>query len=547
MSSSPTGTTIAEAISNLAHAGAAGGFTFQDAAGAEQAVTWRELEQRTALLAAGLRARGLGQGDVLGLMLAAPADFVMTFLAAARAGIIPVPLYPPPAVGASADACARTARILATAGARSLLADTGALAALAGLEAACPGLQLLPGLASLPAAAAAPLPAISPDDIAFLQFTSGSVSEPKGVVVTHRTLAANCAGIAQVLEMQAGRDVGVSWLPLYHDMGLVGFVMTPLFTGVSSVLIPTARFLRRPSAWFEALHRHRGTITFCAPFALSLIMRRWSASDGGRWDLSGLRILGLGAEPINAATVRDFLQTVAPHCGLPPHAVTTGYGMAEATLAMSMKRHGDTLTTHRGALEQISCGPAIPGHEICVRGPAGEPLPAGQEGELCFRGPSVSGGYFRDPAATALSFNGGWLSTGDLGYLRDGEVYVTGRIKDLIIINGRNLHPQSLEWTVSRGEGIRTGHVVAFSRPGLATEELVIVLEKTAAKAPEQVVDGVHRRVAAEHGVEVAEVLLLPPGTLPKTSSGKLQRRRARQLYLDGRLGPTPSPTELRS
>jgi fatty-acyl-CoA synthase len=367
--------------------------------------------------------------------------------------------------------------------------------------------------------------ATAASDIAFLQYTSGSTGDPKGVAVSHGAVAANCRGIAAALELDAERDVALSWLPLYHDMGLVGFVMTPLFSGVSSVLMPTSSFLRRPLSWLETIERHRATITFCPPFALALAMKQHERRPTHA-RLESLRVLGIGAEPISADLVRAFHAAFAAQ-GLSPGSLTTAYGMAEATVAVSIKRHPDGLQP----AERPSCGAALPGHELAIRDPEdGHALAAGEPGEIWFRGPSLGSGYYLNERASREVFENGWLRTGDLGCIVGGELFVTGRLKDLVIVNGRNYEPQAFEWSVAELPGVRAGHVVACSRPGWQSEELVVLLEAAGADDAE-LGQQVCRRIAERHGLQVAEVRVLPPGTLPKTSSGKLRRRLARERY----------------
>jgi fatty-acyl-CoA synthase len=525
--------TIDEALKRAA-ALPSGGFTFVDANQQECVVSWPELERQTRELARGLVALGLRAGDVLGLMTPDPRELVLGFLAAARSGVIPLPLYPPPPLTDGKSALEPATVVLRASRASALLVAAALPEAAQLLEAQVEGLRVVRGLAEVPSAPQLELAPVVAEDTAFLQYTSGSTAAPKGVAVSHRALAANCAGIARELELRAGVDIALSWLPLYHDMGLVGFVLTPLFHGVSCVLMPTAGFLRRPLSWLAAVEKHRATITFCAPFALALVLRalerRWAAHD-----LSSLRVVGIGAEPIEPELVRGFWSRLA-ESGLAEQALTTAYGMAEATVAISIKRHRQGLQTSRlgaAARELPSCGAPLAGHELSVRALDGTALSPGAEGEVWFRGPSLSSGYHRDPAQTQQVFAGGWLRTGDLGCLLDGELYVTGRLKDLVILNGRNYAPQPFEATAAAVPGVRPGHVVAFSRPGSQSEELVILLEVSAAP-PSDLATRVDKRIAEEHGVLAAHVALLRAGTLPRTSSGKLKRRAARELYLAG-------------
>ncbi|TVR02129.1 MAG: fatty acyl-AMP ligase [Deltaproteobacteria bacterium] len=552
----PNGT-LAEALANVGRYWPEHGYTFQDLTGKETHYPFPELDRVTAARAHALQELGLGKGDRMGLVLIEPEDFVVTFLGAVRAGIIPVPLYPPVALGDLDNYVDKITSILTTAGATELVVSEKLKNLLWSLVDKVPSLKRLSYVERLEGDAdKATFPEIGPDDICFLQYTSGSTSTPKGVIVTHGNLYANCKGImGPGLEMDASRDVAVSWLPLYHDMGLIGFVISPLYWGVPSVFIPTLRFLKRPNCWMETIHAKGATSTFAPPFALGLAVRRSRPADLERWDLSRLRFVGVGAEPISASVVRQFTDHFHEHCGMRREAVLPAYGMAEATLAIGLKPVDEVFRTRvvdkevfqaegraipaesgRETLEHVACGGWFPEHDVAVMDADGTVLPEGREGELCFRGPSVAPGYFGNPEATAEAFRDGWLHTGDLGYVLDGNVYVTGRMKDLIIVNGRNYHPQSIEWPVAAIEGVRPGNVVAFSIPGETTEEVVIALEARPER-PEDLAARVADTVKDHFSLSVKEVVVLEAGQLPKTSSGKLQRRRTRDLYLQRKLG----------
>jgi fatty-acyl-CoA synthase len=552
----PAYRTVAEAIARVSHDFPSHDLTFQDAQGVETRYGAVEMERATAQRAAALQALGLRQGDRVALTVQEPEDFVLIFLAAVRVGVIPVPMYPPMTFGNLDGWLERTSRVLAVSGAALLVASSKVLEALADRALPVPTVAAhrLQGDES-----AVRYPEITPEDTAFLQFTSGSTSDPKGVVVPHAALLANARGIiTEGLQLDGAKgDRGVSWLPLYHDMGLIGFVIAPLCYGVSVTYIPTMRFIKRPSCWMETIHRHRGAATFAPNFAFALASKRVSDEELARWDLSCLRVVGCGAEPIHPETLRRF-QEVFARAGLSDTAIMPAYGMAEATLAIALKpaperpqtlvldaeqfrRTGEVRPPRDGAppAEVVACGVPFRAHEVAVADPeTGARLPEGQEGELIFRGPSVTAGYWDNPKATAAAWRAGWLHTGDLGFLRDGQVYVTGRLKDLIILNGRNIHPQTVEWAAAV-EGVREGHVVAFSVPGEPTERLVLAVETKAADhaaLAAQVTAAVQQAL----GLTVSEVLCLPSGGLTKTSSGKLQRRKTQARYLAGELHALP-------
>ncbi len=547
--------TLAAAIPLMASLHRSHGFIFQDAKGVETERTYPEIERLTAERAAALQALGLRKGDRIGLVVIEPEDFVLTFLAAVRVGIIPVPLYPPLSFAALDAYVEKTARVLELSGSRVIVASASLRHVLWGLVGRVPALETLVKAEDLAGGGGRPsYPEISPDDIAFLQYTSGSTSDPKGVIVPHRCLVANALSIVPVGLGMGHQHCAVAWLPLYHDMGLIGFVVATLVSGMKSVFIPTMRFIKKPSVWFDAIHRHRGNVSFAPNFAYALATKKIKDEEAAQWDLSCMTAFGCGAEPIHPETAREFSARFGALSKLPATSFLPAYGMAEATLAISFKAMSDTFRTDRVdlaafqgeglvkpaeddtlMLEYVSCGRPFPGHEIRVVGESGEVLGEGREGELCLRGPSVAPGYWNNPEATAMSFRDGWLHTGDLGYLKDGEVYVTGRLKDLIILHGRNLHPQAIEWAAAKVEGVRKGNVVAFSRPGKDSEELVVVLE-TASAEHDRIIEGVRHAVRLEVGQPPADVVCIPAGALPKTSSGKLQRRKARSQYLTGTL-----------
>jgi fatty-acyl-CoA synthase len=506
------------------------GFTFTDG-DSERFWPYAQVVAEAGRIAGALRAMGLGKGDRLGLVLHEPQDFVMSFLGAVLAGVVPVALYPPISLGTLDTYQAGVRRVFDVAGVRHVLTAELLLEVLGPIERPLQTFETLPrqGGGFAPEA-------VTGDDLAFLQFTSGSTAAPKGVRITHRALLANAGGIADRLDVRTERDHAVSWLPLYHDMGLIGFLIVPMLRQASTCFLSPLAFLKNPTIWPELMHRRRATMGFAPNFAYALLARRATEEQLSRWDLSAWRVAGCGGEPVQPDTLRRFTDRFA-RCRFAPEAFLPSYGLAEATLAVAMKPLGTkvrTLTTS-ASQEVVSCGRVLPGHELVIAGEHG-PLPDGQEGQILVRGPSLADGYFSDPAATGETFRGGWLRTGDLGFVQDGELYVTGREKDLVIINGRNHHPQSIEWVVNEVEGLRRGCAVAFSRPGAEGEELVVVVEARSAGGAAGLAAQIAKRVRAELSLSVADVVVLPAEGLPKTSSGKLQRRRTRELYLSGSL-----------
>jgi fatty-acyl-CoA synthase len=372
-------------------------------------------------------------------------------------------------------------------------------------------------------------------------------------MVTHRNLSVNSHAIMFDGLRSTPADKGVSWLPLYHDMGLIGFVIAPLYALVQVMFLPTMSFIRRPSLWLDAIHRFRGTITFAPNFAFALATRAIPDSQAAAWDLSSMRALGCGAEPIQAGVLRSFLARFAAQ-GLRPESILPSYGMAEATLAITFSDVTAKLSTDRivpeamqsgkalpardeAGLELVSCGRPFPGHEVVIVGPGGLALPEREVGEIWVRGPSVTAGYFGDPEATEETFGGGWLKTGDLGYLAGGELFICGRVKDLIILNGKNYYPQDIERVASSVDGVRDGQCVAFSLlDAKGAEQAVIVAESRKTDSREALAQSIIQTVRAETGVTIAQVHLIKRGTLPKTSSGKVRRREAKRRLVSGEL-----------
>ncbi len=523
--------------------------TVRGAGGAVVAASdWAALAGEAADAARRLLSIGLPAGARVGLVAETDLGFVRLFLGCQLAGLIPVPL---PLAGAFGDRDAhadKLARLLAACDARVAVAPPALL----------PLLPKALHLAATPAdidalpQAPCPLPDIGEDHVAFLQFSSGSTRFPKGVVVRHRNLMANTRAITVAL--QAGRgDVCVSWLPLYHDMGLVGSLLTALVAGTDLHLLPTREFIRNPLLWPRLMAETGGTITYSPAFGYELAARRGGDAartlDLGRW-----RVAGLGGDMIRPDVLARFAEVFAP-AGFRPSAFLGSYGLAEATLAVSMGRPGTGLAVSDLDLDALErqgrarpagdgrrrafarCGQPIPGMQVEVRDAAGQTLPEGQVGRIHVRGPSVMAGYYREPAETARVLSpDGWLDTGDLGALEGGELLITGRAKDLIIVNGRNVWPHDLEWAAERVEPLRAGDVAAVGAEGEdgAEQAVLLVQCRTADPAARaRLADQVAAATVAAAGV-VCKVVLVPPHSLPRTSSGKLARAHARRLLAEG-------------
>lgn len=536
--------------------------------GSEASFSYTAVERMSARFGGALQALGLRKGDRIALILPNNDDFVLCFFGAIRAGIIPAPIYPPAALGQLTPYLDNTRHIVAKSGARVLVTTTRIKRMLGTVQAACPALEQVVAIEGIRESSEPLKPEkITLDDVAFLQFTSGSTSRPKGVTLSHANLAANITCIMEDGLRVRDDDVGVSWLPLYHDMGLIGFVLAPLFHRVPVVYLPSLLFLKRPVTWFQALTRHGGSIAFAPNFAFALCVKRIRASDLDGLDLSKWRVAGCGAEPIRPETLEGFADAFAG-LGFRKEAIVPSYGMAEATLAVAFSELGDGMKTigvdgpalwsdgrarvladgDDSAVRFVSCGREFPEHVVRVFSPddasSEAPLPERVVGELRIRGPSVMRGYWEDAERTRDAFAGPFLRTGDLGFLSDGHVFICGRSKEIVIVNGRNYYPQDMEWEAGKVPGVRKGNVVAFgaSDPsGVERDRERVVLafevqEPERLAQPASLVAEVRKAVQEGMGLTLDDVVALPPGALPKTSSGKLQRARTRELYETGEL-----------
>jgi fatty-acyl-CoA synthase len=548
--------------------GGAGSSSSPGSASSEESFSYTAVERISARFGGAMQALGLRKGDRVALILPNNDDFVLCFLGAIRAGVVPVPVYPPMALGQLQAYLDNTRHIVAKSGARALVTTAKIKRLLGTVQASCPDLEQVVAIEGI-RESTEPLKAqtIGLDDVAFLQFTSGSTSRPKGVTLTHANLAANIRCIMVDGLRMTDDDVGVSWLPLYHDMGLIGFVLAPLFHRTPIVLMPPLLFLKRPVSWFQAMTRHKGTTAYAPNFAYALCVKRIKAAELEGIDLSSWTRAGCGAEPIRPETLDGFAEAFA-RVGFKRTALLPSYGMAESTLAISFTElfegmktiavHGPTLW-ERGearlvpdddedAVRLVSCGRAFPGHTIRVFDPddaaSERPLPERTVGELRIAGPSVMRGYWEDVERTREAFAGAFLKTGDLGFLHEGHVFICGRSKEVVIVNGRNYYPQDMEWEASKVPGVRKGNVVAFGARDPSgverdRERVVLAFE---VQEPERLghasalVADVRKAGQEGMGLTLDDVVALPPGALPKPSSGKLQRARTRELYESGEL-----------
>jgi fatty-acyl-CoA synthase len=505
----------------------------------------------------GLRDAGLQPGETVALIVPEARDFLTTFLGAACAGLVPAPLYPPVRLDQFEAYLRQTLPAVRVSRAAAVVTTTSLRRVLGAFQASVPSVRSVLAIEKLGGPALQAVASTELDDPAFLQFTSGSTSDPKGVILTHRNLAENVTAIAGPHGLRVtSSDRGVSWLPLYHDMGLIGMALTVLYSGCWTEFLSPLAFLKRPALWLKALTRTHGTISFAPNFAYDLCVRRVQPREMAELDLSHWRVAGCGAEPVRAGTLVAFAKKFA-EVGFRAEAFLPCYGMAEHTLAITFPGLDraprvdeiDTvqLSTARRAVppvnaqalrtKLVSCGRPFPGHEVRIADGRGHSLPERHVGQILLKGPSVFRGYLDRKALTRETLAGGWLHSGDLGYLADGELYVCGRVKDTIIVNGRNYYPQDLEQAAADVADVKRGRAVAFgTEPGTGRERIVVVVEPAHASHGADLADRVRGRIAEATGVLVDEVVVAPSGTIPKTTSGKLQRSRVRHHYESGML-----------
>lgn len=539
------------------------GLNFHDARGTlVRAYPFREMREDALAQARRLIAAGVKPEDRIALIAETGTDFASLFFGVIYAGAWPVPLPLPTSFGGSQHYIDQLAVQLESCD-PSMLFYPAELAAMAG-EAA--RLKCVEGIdwESFAGrdAPEAELPQAGTDDIAYLQYSSGSTRFPHGVAITHHALLNNLSAHSHGMQLEES-DRCVSWLPWYHDMGLVGCFLSVVANQVSTDYLKTEDFARRPLAWLDLITRNTGTtLSYSPTFGYDICARRMSsqtkASD--RFDLSRWRVAGNGADMIRPDVMQSFVDAFAD-AGFKASAFLPSYGLAEATLAVSIMPPGEGIVVelveetqlsggaHGGAKGNrrpqrfraiVNCGKPVKDMEVQIREEDGTPLPERAIGKVWCRGPSVMVGYFRDPESTAACMHDGWLDTGDMGYMSDGYVYIVGRAKDMIIINGKNHWPQDIEWAVEQLPGFKQGDIAAFAitTPGGEETPAVLVQCRTSDDAERQKLrEEIRERVRTVTGMNCV-VELIPPRTLPRTSSGKLSRAKARNLYLNGEIKP---------
>ncbi len=558
-------------VSALAAAAAGkSGLTFIDAREQEQVLTFAELFERARKTAAGLAGLGVRPGDRVALVLPTGPDFMDALFGALCAGAVPVPLYPPLRLGRMEEFHARTTRMLEVTGARVLLSDArvsrllGVAVARARVPLGC--LQIADVRAR---GQGRHVHEGTGDQLGLIQFSSGTTVDPKPVALTHAALLANAEAIDSFLpEGGAHQQQGVTWLPLYHDMGLVGCLLLAVIHPGPLALLGPELFLARPALWLRAISRHRGTVSPAPNFAYGLCLKRVRDEELAGCDLSSWQLALNGAEPVSAGVLRRFAERFAKF-GLDPRALTPVYGLSEASLAVTFTPKGrgarftaleaGPLHTRReavvagdahspeapGVVEVASVGVPLPGLAVRIARSLAEPAPLveGEVGRVLVSGPSIMSGYFGQPEATARALQDGWLDTGDLGFVLGGELHLCGRAKELVILRGQNHGPQEFEDALEGLPGVRTGCAAAigFLPEGAEADEgeqLLLLVEREGGPSAEAdaaqppLEEQIRNRVLERTAVRAHTVLLLAPGTLPRTSSGKLRRGEAlRQLH----------------
>lgn len=542
------------------------GVTFYSARGELLSVLpWKELRERAHVIARKLIGAGFAAGDRLLITADTWPGFFDAFFGAQYAGLLPVPVSIPVGIGGKEAYLDQLRRQFAASGAVAAVGIDDLAGFLAEAAREFPQLRLHGGMDAIETLPEKPvdLRPLGADELCYIQFSSGSTRHPHGVQITQAALMANLAGMTGPggLDVVEG-DRAASWLPLYHDMGLIGFLMSPLSCQLSVDYLTPRDFARRPMQWPNLISRNRATISYSPSFGYDLAVRRGAAQVPADLDLSCWRHAGIGGDMVRPDVLDRFAETFEPR-GFKRSAFIPSYGMAEVCLAITFNPGGTgmrTDTVERSALADaqraepasrpndsrrarrfVICGKPLPGHQLEVRDSEGRVLPDRALGRIFVKGPSVMPGYFSEPEASReVLSDDGWLDTGDLGYLLDGEIVVTGRAKDLIIVNGRNVWPQDIEWAIEARKVVKSGDAAAFSVDSGEGERVVVAVlarvsgEEGKAALARDVAGAVREAVAID-----CDVVLVPPTMgLPTTSSGKLSRARTKANYLAGRYEP---------
>ena len=540
------------------------GLNFYSARGGlESVLSYRDLRDRALSYGRRLSAAGIHPGERVALLAATAPAFLELFFACQYAGIIPIPMPLPTAFGRREAYIDQIKGQMSASGARMALGPEEFLPLVREAAAGSVGLVgTIADVIAMPEGKGILAPG-KVEDLSYVQYSSGSTRFPKGVMVTHAALMANCVAMNQFGVRSGDGERAMSWLPFFHDMGLVGFMLAVLTSQTSVDYLSTEDFARRPLTWLKILSENGGTMSYAPSFGYELCARRVSTMAEGSLglDLSKWRVAGIGGEMIKPNVMQAFATAFKPY-GFSDKAFCASYGLAEAVLAVSFATAGngvkegvglridqvskEGLENHRAepvanpddGRTFVSCGKLIPGHGLEIRDEAGAVLGQRQVGRVYISGPSIMKGYFNEPETTAEFLKDGWLDTGDLGYWLDGELVIVGRAKDMMIINGRNVWPQDIEWTVEHLEGLKSGDGAAILiTDANGVEQPTILVQCRAMDLGERAKIAADVRARVQEAVGVTcEVVLIPPRTLPKTTSGKLARARAKTMFLSGEI-----------
>lgn len=533
------------------------GYNFYNLRGeVSQSLPYSELRDRARELANRLAGR-FKRGDRLAVVAETGPDFLTTFFACQYAGLIPAPMPMPVNLGGKDGYINQIHQMIAGAGAAAAIGPSQLTDFLREAAKNVSGVEVFEydSLAALPETGIEARP-LGPDELCYIQYSSGSTSAPKGVIGTQRSVNNNLSAITQHGMAIGPGDRAASWLPLYHDMGLIGFVLAPMVGQLSVDFLATSDFVRRPLLWLRIMTDRQTTVTYSPSFGYDLAARRSARAEPGAINLKALRVAGIGGDMVRPEALNAFSDAFESF-GFDRNAFAPSYGMAEATLAISFPELGAPITvdevdmrhyTRSGVAQPASaltskehkrgfvpCGRPLPGHAIEVRGEDGAAAGERTVGRVFIKGPSLTPGYFSDPKASAAMYHGDWLDTGDMGYFLGGQIVITGRAKDLIIINGRNIWPQDIEWAVEKVEGVRNGGVAAFSVDDGRGERIVVVAERRG--MDDEALAALKREIAnviQNAAGAPAEIVLARPHSMVMTSSGKLSRAKVKQKYVDG-------------
>lgn len=533
---------------------------YRDSANTDKSINYSQLKESATTIAAGLQSQGLQHAQAVAIMLPTCVEYFYCFIGILMAGGIPVPIYPPARPSQLEDHMRRHAQILINCDANLLITVEDAIRVAKLLKSQVPNLKKVITPEDLLESSNRFVPLqLKESDTAFIQYTSGSTGQPKGVILSHANLLANIRAMGSVVK--AGpEDVFVSWLPLYHDMGLIGAWLGSLYYAALFVVMPPLNFLAHPERWLWAIHHFRGTLSASPNFGYEYCVRRLDEKALQGLDLSSWRAAFNGAEAVSAETLEQFTRRFEPY-GFRQRAMMPVYGLAESSVGLAfppidrgaiIDSIDRTLFMHTGSAKNIdnnhalalkfpSSGPPLPGHQVRIVDQANRELPERKEGRIQFRGPSSTSGYYRNAKKTSELFVDDWLDTGDLGYVAGGEIYVTGRIKDIIIRAGRNIYPQELEEAVGYLEGISAGRVAVFGSEdqNSKTERLIVLAETRARDESElkRLRTAINTLATDLTGSPPDDIVLAPPNTVLKTSSGKIRRVASRELYESGKIG----------